>query len=99
MFQKRCHSLTNRLKYNNIITIDDIYEISEEHHIKIFSLYRYISELVKADKLKKVFIENTYDDLIIVQSKTFTSEIGFVLKRNSKLNPILSQNELDILLR
>ena len=91
--------LMKHFNYSNILTIDDLYEIADEHSLNIFSLYRHIVKLIKNNIIEKVIIKNNHNNATMVYSKTLDTEFAFIQKRKRNTNPpTLSQNEMDILL-
>lgn len=98
MLQGQYRYLIAHFEHSNLITMDDIYEIADEHDIKIFTLYREIIDLIKKNLFEKVNIINNYDSTIIVKSKDYNTEFAIVRKVVNKSISILNQDNLDNLL-
>lgn len=98
MQQKLYLLLINHLKANNILTIDDLYEIADDNELELFSLYREIIELIKKEKIKKLIIENQYNSMKIIESKTLSSEYCFILNEDIGKNSLLTQSDINDIL-
>jgi len=99
MYQKVYQLLTRKFNFTNIITLDDIYDISDENNINIISFYKSIIKLIHEGKIEKVFILNIDDKQILRDKRSNDTEFALIKKRNKNTVKTLLQKDITNLLK
>lgn len=81
-----------------LLTIDDIYQIADDNQCSVFLIYRTLSILTKEQKVSKVHVEYDGVNYKIVDSYNSSNEMAFIPFTDSKVKPLLSQEDIEKIL-
>ena len=95
MSQNLSNILLKEIEHKRIFTFYDVYEIARETHNSSYKVFKELVKLKKQNKIKSVWLDIEEDKV----SPLPTWERGFILKTNSKSAPILSNEELEEILK